>query len=394
MVDDSHSLQLLLKAKLRIWGHTVTLASNGLEGWNLLREATYDLIICDWDMPEMDGLELCRLIRSTAFAQYLYVILCTGKDQKADMIVGMSAGADDFITKPVDFAELSVRLTAAERVLRLQKELADQNQNLRELNSRLTEAYDRIEHDLQSAAATQVRLLPKKEDIDKRVKLDWLFLPSRFLAGDMLNYFMADNRHLIFYHLDVSGHGIPAALLSVTLNKILLPVPGSPVLRPDAQGDKLELAAPAEVVSELNARFQGEDDTYFTMAYGILDLETRELRFCQAGHPGPVILRPNDSPIVVGQGGFPVGMVPGMTYEEQSVQLGSGDCLLLYSDGLSECENAEGVALGEPRLIEMFSSDRSGSLGGLMEAIWDSIGAWRGQSEFADDLSVLGLKCA
>lgn len=393
IVDDSSTVQLLLLARLRSWGHTATLASDGMDGWTKVRQATYDLVISDWDMPQMDGLELCRLIRSHSFAQYVYVILCTGKDQKSDLITGMEAGSDDFITKPVDFAELRVRVSAAQRLMNLQSELASQNQNLRKLNSELTEAYSRIERDLEAAAATQIRLLPKVYDLHPRVRLDWLFIPCRFLAGDMLNYFMADDRHLVFYHLDVSGHGIPAALLSVTLSKTLIPLAGSPSIRPNPLDGRLELVSPRHVMAELNSRFQAEDDTYFTMIYGILDVFTRELVYCQAGHPGPVLIRRHAAPIVLGEGGFPVGMMPGMIYEDGRLQMEAGDRLILYSDGLSECENAAGIRYEQQRLVEMLDQNRDVSLEALMNGVREALGAWRGQAEFADDVSVLALEC-
>ncbi|HEX4809111.1 MAG TPA: SpoIIE family protein phosphatase [Bryobacteraceae bacterium] len=393
IVDDSSAVQLLLLARLRSWGHTATLASDGVDGWEKVRLATYDLVISDWDMPKMDGLELCRRIRHHSFAQYVYVILCTAKDQKSDIITGMEAGADDFITKPIDFAELRVRVSAAQRLMNLQSELASQNQNLRKLNSELMEAYNRIERDLEAAAATQIRLLPKIYDLHPRVRLDWLFMPCRFLAGDMLNYFMADDRHLVFYHLDVSGHGIPAALLSVTLSKTLIPLPGSPSIRSNSLDGRLELVSPPDVMAELNSRFQAEDDTYFTMIYGILDVFTRELRFCQAGHPAPVLIRRHSAPAVLGKGGFPVGMVPGMTYEEVRLEMQAGDRLILYSDGLSECENAAGIRYEQERLMEMLDQNRDGSLEALMNGIREALGAWRGQAEFADDVSVLAFEC-
>jgi phosphoserine phosphatase RsbU/P len=394
VVDGSAAVQLMLLGKLRSWGHTVTVASDGLEGWEKVRKAIYDLVISDWELPEIDGLDLCRMIRGHSFPQYVYVILCAGKDERPDLVSGMEAGADDFITKPVDFGELRVRVMAAQRVMQLQSDLAAQRQRLDKLNHQLKEAHSRMARDLEAAAATQIRLLPTIYDLHPRVRLDWLFIPSRSLSGDMLNYFMADERHLAFYQLDVSGHGIPAALLSVTVSRILLPLEGSPSIRVSPIDRRLELVAPAEVVAELNSRFQSEDDLYFTIVYGILDVFTRELRFCQAGHPGPVLMRRNASPVVLGAGGFPVGMIQGMTYDEKVLQLEAGDRIIVYSNGLSECENAVSIRYEQQRLTEMLDQNRDGSLEALMNGVREALGTWRGQAEFADDISVLALECA
>lgn len=393
IVDGSSAEALLLAGKLRNWGHTATVASNGLDGWEKVRNAVYDLVISDWGPPEMDGLELCRLIRGHKFPRNIYIILCAGKDQRPDLISGIEAGADDFITKPVDFAELRVRMVAAQRVMQLQEELAGQSQSLRKLNQELAEAHGRMERDLEAAAATQIRLLPKLYDVHPRVRLDWLFIPSRFLAGDTLDYFMADDRHLVFYQLDVSGHGIAAALLSITLSRILVPLEGSPSMRVSPVDGQLELAPPKEVVAELNARFQGEDEMYFTILYGILNVFTRELRFCQAGHPGPVLMRRQGPPVVLGLGGFPVGLIEGMTYDEKVVQLEAGDRLIVYSNGLSECENTVSIRYEQHRLTEMLHQNRGGSLEALMNGVREALGTWRGQAEFADDVLVLALEC-
>ncbi|HEX4229955.1 MAG TPA: fused response regulator/phosphatase [Bryobacteraceae bacterium] len=393
IVGGSTAVQPLLLAKLRSWGHTVTTASDGLDGWDQVRKVTYDLVIADWDLPQIAGPDLCRMIRGHSFAQYVYVILCAGRDQRLDLITGMEAGADDFISEPVDFPELRVRVVAAQRVMQLQSELAAQRQSLRRLNHELTEAHTKMERDLEAAAATQLRLLPTIYDLHPRVRLDWLFIPSRFLAGDLLNYYMADERHLVFYQLDVSGHGIAAALLSVTLSRILAPLEGSPSVRVSPIDRRLELAPPAEVVAELNTRFQGEDDLYFTIVYGILDVFARELRFCQAGHPGPVLMRRHAAPVVVGDGGFPVGMIPGMRYDETILQLEVGDRLIVHSNGLSECENAVSIRYEQQRLTEMLDQNRDGSLEALMNGVREALGTWRGQAEFADDVSVLALEC-
>ncbi|HWF47715.1 MAG TPA: SpoIIE family protein phosphatase, partial [Bryobacteraceae bacterium] len=369
IVDSSSSVQLLLSAKLRSWGHTVSVASDALEGWDKVRKARYDLVISDWDLPEMDGLELCRMIRGHSFAQYIYIILCAGTDQNSDLIACMEAGADDFIRKPVDFAELRFRVVAAQRLMQLQSEVSGQTRSLRKITRELSEVRSGMERNLEAAAAAQIRLLPRIYDLHPRVRLDWLFIPSRFLAGDMLNYYMADDRHLVFYQLDVSGHGIRAALLSVTLSRILVPLEGSPAVRVSPIDRRLELAAPADVVAELNARLQSEDDMYFTIVYGILDVFTRELRFCQAGHPGPVLIRRHAPPAILGKGGFPVGMMPGMIYEETALHLEAGDRIIVYSNGVSECENAVSIRYEQQRLTETLEQNRDGSLEALMNGV-------------------------
>ena len=132
-MDDDEAIRILLGSRLRGMGHQIDTASNGLEAWERLERESFDLLVCDWNMPLMDGVELCRRIRHAEWGSYVYVILCTAMNQKADFLAGMEAGADDFVVKPIDFADLRVRVRAAERILQLHFELSAQNKSLREL---------------------------------------------------------------------------------------------------------------------------------------------------------------------------------------------------------------------------------------------------------------------
>jgi diguanylate cyclase (GGDEF)-like protein len=134
--DDLISRRLLQKI-LQDWGHEVIIAENGREAWELFQKKEVKFIIADWLMPVMDGLELCRKIRLSNSPGYVYFILLTGKDKKEDLIKGFDAGVDDYVVKPLDRDELRVRLRTGERILKLEKELMDKNEELHRLNDRL-----------------------------------------------------------------------------------------------------------------------------------------------------------------------------------------------------------------------------------------------------------------
>ncbi len=145
LVEDSRTQALKFKLMLESHGYHVRVAQNGLEAMNMLLNSQTSIVISDWIMPEMDGSELCRAIRKHDFGNYLYIILLTAKDSKNDIIEGLEAGADDYLTKPVDDAELIARLTTAERVIRLEASLKQRNKEiaLLSITDPLTQVFNR-----------------------------------------------------------------------------------------------------------------------------------------------------------------------------------------------------------------------------------------------------------
>src|SRR5262249_31781006 len=141
--DDLISAQVL-RSCLEKWGHQVVTAADGAEAWRLFEGDQINLVISDWMMPEMDGLELIRRIRLCQRSGYVYTILLTAKSKKEDLVKGMEAGADDFLAKPFDREELRVRLRAGERIVQLEQNLARRNEELQQANEQITAANERM----------------------------------------------------------------------------------------------------------------------------------------------------------------------------------------------------------------------------------------------------------
>jgi len=129
--DDPVSLHLL-KAKLRKWHYRVTICADGQEAWKILQsDSPPRLVILDWMMPGFDGLQICQKVRANQEAPYIYILLLTSRGETADLVAGMEAGADDYLTKPFNVEELEVRLRAGRRILDLQSELMEVQESLR-----------------------------------------------------------------------------------------------------------------------------------------------------------------------------------------------------------------------------------------------------------------------
>lgn len=401
IIDDSDDVRLSLKLFLKKWSHDVLEAENGLAGWQILQEhSDISFVISDWSMPVMTGLDLCRLIRGTDLGRYIYFILLTANAEKSQVVEGLESGADDFIPKPFNQQELKVRIRSGERVIQLEKELAERNYNLIEYNQKLEEAYAQIRKDLDAAARLQRNLLPEVgRVIMPGITFAHIYYPCTVIAGDTLNIFSLDEQHLGFYIIDAAGHGIPAALLSIMLHRILTPdtpVSGNRNLLKYAISEPpyFALRSPSEVVHELNETSQHEDDAmqYFTMVYGVLHIPTGRLKFCQAGHPQPIVLRKNGSVELLGEGGVPVGMFPGIDYEEYSAVLEQGDRLYLYSDGVTECANEVGVNFSAEKLYTLLQEGKELQMSHVLEQLEQNLIEWRGSTQFDDDLSVLAIE--
>jgi DNA-binding response OmpR family regulator len=143
VADDDPVSRRLLQSYLQKWGYEVAVAVNGAEAWQLFEQEEFPLVISDWMMPEMDGRELIRRIRESRRPNYVYTILLTARSHKEDLVEGMEAGADDFVSKPFDRDELHVRIRAGERIIKLERALEDQNRELREAQAALLKTADR-----------------------------------------------------------------------------------------------------------------------------------------------------------------------------------------------------------------------------------------------------------
>jgi sigma-B regulation protein RsbU (phosphoserine phosphatase) len=391
--DDPISAQVLQKY-LEQWGHEVLIAEDGADAWDLVERDGVALVISDWMMPRMDGVELVRRIRATPRPGYVYVILLTAKSKKEDIVRGMEAGADDFLIKPFDREELRVRLRAGERIVELEQRLARRNEELQTANTQITSANRRMKSDMEAAARVQHALLPAALPAWAGVRFAWTFQPCEELGGDMFGVVALDDRHAALYLLDVSGHGVAAALLSVSIRHFLTPLPGSGVSGASRSGQAL--ASPKQVAAELNRRFPMDAVTgqFFTLMYGILDLQTHEFRYASAGHPGPLHLPRGAAPALLTSSGLPIGVSEEPRFEEHVLGLHPGDRLYLYSDGIPEAFNAVDEQFGSDRLVAALDEGRTRSLQESVSTLVADIERWCGERHLTDDVSVLAVEVA
>lgn len=381
VAEDSLVQRTYLSRLIETLGYKPIPAEDGGEALELVKTTGAQIVITDYRMPCLNGVELTRKIRQLDLDHYVHIILITGSEQGDVRSEALEAGADDFLSKGRDPAGLKARIRSASRLIEHARELAEQHRILKEANERINE-------DLKAAANAQRQLLP---DIHKDIlgtRIASAFVPSAVVSGDMFGCFPITETKLGFYAVDVSGHGIHASLLSVAIGHLITPEYfANAVLKKGAHPD------PAALVTDLNDRFSAsENDDYFTMFCGILDSETGRLDYCQAASPSPYYVSPEGTCSAVGDGGFPVGMLPIAFYENNVMNFAKGGTLVFCSDAATEAENARQAAFGTERLQRIVGATHGAETDDIPIQIVKSLSDWRSGKALEDDLTVVALK--
>lgn len=390
VVDDSKAQRHVLSMSLRRWNYAVTEAASGLEALELCRASHFDIVLSDWVMPGLSGLEFCRAFRALPREGYSCFILLTSKSDKTEVADGLDAGADDFLSKPINPDELRARMRAGERILGMQQELLEKNRLVRSTLDRLQAVYDSLDRDLVEARKVQQALVRDRHQDFGRGAVSLLLRPSGHVGGDLVGWFSVTSRKIALYAVDVSGHGVASAMMTARLAGMLSassPDQNVALARGEAgQSD----AWPPEMVAFRFNRMMVEDlkvEQYFTLAYAEIDLDNGKFSMVQAGHPHPAILRAGGEVEYVGKGGLPIGLIPGATFERIQGRLFPGDRLFLVSDGVTECPGTDGTDLGEEGLTRILRRNAALASPALLEAmVWDLIDH-AGTAEFPDDIS-------
>lgn len=390
IVDDSRLQRKILSSSVKRWGFEVFEADSAESALEMCTELQPDLVLSDWMMPGMNGLEFCNAFRDLSGERYGYFILLTSKSEKDEVAMGLEAGADDFLTKPVDANELRARITAGERIVQMQRELTEKNRLISETLDELQRLYDSLDSDLQEAKKLQQSLIPVRHKAFETGNVSLMLRSSGHVGGDLVGFFPAGQDHLGLYSIDVSGHGISSALMTARLAGYLSPsAPDQNVALGKTDGDTYHFLPPADVIETLNDLVLDEMETehYFTLLLADLNLKTGEVRMAQAGHPHPLVQRADGTIEQTGPGGFPVGLMSGISFTEFETTLGPGDRLLLLSDGVIECPAPDGDMLDEAGLEGMMRdlSDTTGPA--LFEALLWKLGEFAGGRGFPDDVS-------
>ena len=451
IAEDSRIQAKMLQRRLEEAGHRVRWGETGAAALALVRERRPDIIVSDIEMPEMTGYEFCKAVKGDAALRTIPFILLSTLSDPVDIIRGLDAGADNYVTKPyepefllgrmrsllatplgdgreepatldVSLAGQTFRVQAGrQQVLNLLvstfENAVAKNQELVVANQELSVARDSLEktnaelvglnaeitrrnavmvRDLEAAAKVQRSLLPADDVALAATRVAWRYVPCAALAGDFLNVFPLDTEHAGLFVVDVSGHGVPSSLMAVTVGRFLVPkVSESSLLVRQGADGRTVVVPPADVATQLNRLFQADEFSglYFTMLYGVLHLPTGRLDYVSGGHPALVRV-PADGGDVEhhGAAGFPIAFVPDVAYEQQTLHLSAGDRVFLYSDGVPEAMDAAQQPFGEERMNACLRKARSAPLDESVAGLLAAVERWCEPNGPLDDVTILGLE--
>jgi sigma-B regulation protein RsbU (phosphoserine phosphatase) len=371
VIDDDRSIQMFLKRMLEKQGYEVITASTGEEGILRTLNSPPALIICDWMMPGLSGLEVCDRIKKDPKLSTTFFILLTSLDSIADRVKGLDAGADDFITKPIEQNELQARVRAGLRLHQLSQDLQTQKSLL--------------ETELAEASEYVKSLLPPP--LKHPLSIKFKFLPSRQLGGDCFDYNWLDADSLAIYLLDTAGHGLKATLPSISVLNLL---------RSRALKD-LNYYQPSAVLAALNNTFQMnyQNDKYFTIWYGVYNQVTRQLVYASGGHPPAIMISgttPTNTDVKrLKTPGMPVGMFPEAKYVDSSCYIEKSSTLYIFSDGAYEITQTDGNLWNLEAFIQILISLQY-SVDNQLDYILSYLIDLNSKETFEDDLSILQVK--
>jgi len=327
-------------------------------------------------------------------AEGLHRIVATGKARiigKKTEVVGLKKDGAEF---PLELTLAKWETSRGMHFTGILRDITERKRGEQELRK----ANDKMRADLEVAVDVQRSLLPSEYLEIGAVRFASAFKPCEELGGDILNVLPLGDRLVGLYVLDVSSHGVQAALLSVTLSRLLsaLTEQSSPVMQPGGGTVCHHLVQPVDIAEELNRQFPMDSEKlqYFTLVYGVFDLETNIFRYVSAGHPGLIYLPHDSAAGVLEKPAFPIGWFREPSYAEHTVSMNPGDRLYLYSDGVTEAMNSRGEQFGTGRLVDTLGQSRRVPIGDSISSVLQAVREWRGDAPLEDDISILAIEVA
>ena len=378
-VDDEMDLELLLtqyfRRKIRKGEYEFVFAHNGLEALTMMvKHPDIEIILSDINMPEMDGLTLLAKLNEMRNPA-LKVIMVSAYGDMGNIRQAMNNGAFDFATKPIDLDDLSVTIEKAIEQIEYVHQSQAEHTQLESLKSDLA-----IASEIQQAILP--RVFPPFPELTDKLDIAASMTPAKDVGGDFYDFFRIDDDRIGFVMADVSGKGIPAAIF-MAVSRTLIRATG-------IRGGK-----PSECIAYSNKLLAAEsvDSMFVTVFYGILNVNTGEVTFCNAGHNPPYLMKPDGTvePLPIMNDPM-VGAIDGLDYHDGTLQWEHGDSIVLFTDGVTEAVNKDFEEFGDSRLKKTLEGVTRQSCQQTIETVKADVAAFVGEAEQSDDITILALK--
>ena len=373
VVDDEPDLEPLMlqrmRRHIRSGRYTFVFAQNGIEALERLnQEDDIDMVLSDINMPRMDGLTLLEQIPKVD-PNIRSVIVSAYGDMK-NIRTAMNRGAFDFVTKPLDFADLQITID---------RTLSHMTEWREALSSR--DKLVALQNELNVASQIQQSILPTQFPRGDNYEVYASMEPARNVGGDFFDVLILEDGLLGLAIADVSDKGVPAALFMMSSRTLL-------------KGAAIGMGEPGSVLGEVNQLLHEDNDTgmFVTILYAVYNPFSGDFTFANGGHNSPLIVHPDGSSSLLPlTGGIALGVVPDMPYQQQSIRLDPGDLMFLYTDGVTEAMNEEGEEFGVERLQEVFASKPPSSTKEANEAVFSAVSDFAGDTPQSDDITCLAV---
>lgn len=362
LVDDSEiSLKILQRDLLEAGLDNLHFASSGLDALNKLEDVNPSIIVSDLYMPEIDGFELCKKLKSNKETAEIPVLIQTSATDVGEISKAFESGANDVVIKPIQKAEFLSRL-----VLHLENSLFRR----------------RVKQELEAEVELQNSIMPEVEDIENTskihsVEIKSLFKPCSEVGGDFWGFKEISRSELSIFNVDISGHGVASAMNALRIHTLM-------------QGKLGVLPSSELFMRKLNRKIcdlipLGQ---YATIFYGIINFEENYIEYSNAGAPKPIIIRNNGSVDIIEGTYLPVGIEKNFAYESKKIGFGKGDYVLLFSDALIETPNDQGEFLTHQKLAKILSKYSGKSADDMLKFVIEKFENFIGKNAINDDLTI------
>jgi len=364
IVDDNPTNLDILQARLKANNYEIITAADGEAGLAIAREKQPDLMLLDIMMPKMDGIEVCRRIKEDPSMSFMPIIMVTAKADSKDVVAGLEAGGDEYLTKPVDHAALVARVKSMLRIKELHDTVLEQSAQLR----------------VQLETATKIQSLfwPRIPELKAGGHIWAVSVPATYVGGDLYDVIPLPDDSLLAYVADVSDKGVPAALIMAAL---------STKIRSEAQVQS-EVDKLLETVNKSMYKLASAEGFFATIALSRYWPSSGQMHLALGGHLSPLWIVEGEIRNLPQIEGISLGVTPDVHYGIKEILLSPGESIIFFTDGVIEAENENNELFGNDRLVSYIENAKGPPWG---KGILDFISDWRGNSSANDDLTILEI---